>query len=370
MLAVVENVHPFASFTLIAKSDYQCELNIPIPFSLVSNDISNDRLLVMPAYWFIYNMYALARNADKYVSRDKRIDKTQVIEYDFLAPDSINEMFDALQMMKQFTGRAYAKQNNAQHPADKLVNDVDEKIIPTLKDLAGWLKSGEALLEKNIEEADKLEILAEGFENSDRKVQMLKVPQAYGIFKELIVYYGMTQLIHFIQRHNISSLQKLLESLPAKTERKEWINIGGQLMPKTSVHTLIRNIRSGKITGWDDVHAFYTKNSKIYHEQKLQHAYASMLEVLKLNPKRLTKRSFINLLQQVSGTKEWMVKAIYNARAKDYQNSFRQMLYDTQKEMEKVIGKLTDNNFIQQQEEELKEFRKLVNEITEKFQLK
>jgi len=65
----------FASFTLIAKSDFQYELNIPIPFSLVSNDISNDRLLVMPGYWFLYNMYALARNADKYLSRDKRMDK-------------------------------------------------------------------------------------------------------------------------------------------------------------------------------------------------------------------------------------------------------------------------------------------------------
>jgi hypothetical protein len=363
----------FASFILIAKSDYQCELNIPIPFSLVSNDICHDNLLVMPAYWFMHNMYALARNADKYVSRDKRIDKTQIIEYDFLAPDSVNELFDALQMMKQFTGKAYANKNNAQHPvhgtpgADKSVNDVPKKFIPSLKDLAGWLKTGETLLEKNIFEADKLEILAEGFENSDRKVQLLKVPQAYGIFKELIIYYGVTQLIYFIQHHNITSLQKLLQSLPAKPERKEWINIGGQLVPKTSVQTLIRNIRSGKISGWDDVHAFYIKNSKVYHEQKLQHAYASMLEILKLNPKKLTKKIFANLLQQASNTKEWMVKAIYNSRAKDYQNPFRQMLYDTQKEMENVIGKLSDNSFIQQQEEELKEFHKLVNEIQQKI---
>ncbi len=56
----------FASFTLIAKGDFPAELNIPIPFSLVHNDVSNDRLRVMPAYWFMYNMYALARNAAKY----------------------------------------------------------------------------------------------------------------------------------------------------------------------------------------------------------------------------------------------------------------------------------------------------------------
>ena len=32
----------------------------------------------MPAYWFMYNMYALERNAWKYVDRDKRDDKIQI----------------------------------------------------------------------------------------------------------------------------------------------------------------------------------------------------------------------------------------------------------------------------------------------------
>src|SRR5687767_3537122 len=80
----------FASFTLIAKGDYPAELNITLPFSLVSNDVTRDRLVVMPGYWFLYNMYAMARNAAKYSGRDKRTDKTQELEYDYLAPDSIN----------------------------------------------------------------------------------------------------------------------------------------------------------------------------------------------------------------------------------------------------------------------------------------
>jgi NDP-sugar pyrophosphorylase family protein len=55
-----------ASFCIIAKGDYSYELDIPIPFALVSNDLSKDRLVIMPGYWFMYNMYALARNAYKY----------------------------------------------------------------------------------------------------------------------------------------------------------------------------------------------------------------------------------------------------------------------------------------------------------------
>ncbi len=177
----------FASFTLLAKGDFPAELNIPIPFSLISNDVSNDKLVIMPGYWFMYNMYALARNSSKYVDRDKRMDKTQEIEYDFLAPDSVNEMFDALELMKKVTAKAYSL---------KTKKRVEEKdVLPIITDL----------LNKDDASLDDLEILAEGFENSDRKVQLSKTRHAYRIFRELITYYGVTQLIIFIQQHKIKT---------------------------------------------------------------------------------------------------------------------------------------------------------------------
>jgi hypothetical protein len=344
----------FASFALIAKGDFPAELNIPIPFSLISNDVSNDKLLVMPGYWFLYNMYALARNAGKYASRDKRPDKTQELEYDFLAPDSVNEIFDALELMKYYTANAHAKKNK-------------KEIAGIAKSSADLLKTGELLLEKDSGEATKLEILADGFENSHRKVQLIKLPEAYAIFKELVIYYGVTQLIRFIEQHNITSWQKLLQSLPGKPLRNEWKNIGGQLMPQTSVNILVRNIRTGKIKSWDEVHEFYNRKSRQYAGEKFQHAFASLLEVLKLTPKKFTKKLFNQLLHQALATREWMVRDIYDSRAKDYQNPFRQMVYETQKEMEKVIGKLADNHFIIQQQEELQQFRSLVNEIAGKI---
>jgi hypothetical protein len=59
----------FASFTILAKGDYPAELYIPVPFSLISNDVANDKLVIMPGYWFMYNMYALQRNSWKYADR-------------------------------------------------------------------------------------------------------------------------------------------------------------------------------------------------------------------------------------------------------------------------------------------------------------
>lgn len=339
----------FACFTLIAKGDFPAELNIPIPFSLVNNDVSNDNLVIMPGYWFMYNMYALARNAGKYQSRDKRTDKSQTLEYDFLAPDSINEIFDGLQLMKHFTAKAYAVKNK---------KNIAEKDLQ---------KTGEALLEKNVDEVNQLEIVATGFENSQRKVQLAKLAEAYPVFKDLVIYYGISELLRLIEQKNISSWQKLLQALPGKPLRNEWKNMGGQLMPASSVQTLTRNIRSGKINSWDEMHDFYIRKSNNYHSDKLQHAWASLLEILNLSANRFTKKLFFQSLQQAAATKDRMVRGIYDSRAKDYSNPFRQMVYETEKEMEKVIGALKDNSFIKEQQAAAKIFREKVNAVMQLF---
>jgi hypothetical protein len=170
----------FASFAILAKGDYPAELDIPMPFALISNDVSNDELIVMPAYWFLHNMYALARNSWKYTDRDKRTDKTQLLEFDFLAPDTISEMVIALRLMDELAGAAirHPSQSPQPHPV-----------------------------------ADP-EIIAAGWENSDRKVKLVKTPQAYAIFKDLIAYHAATQLLNHIQKEKIASFDDLLKSLP------------------------------------------------------------------------------------------------------------------------------------------------------------
>ncbi|HEX7847193.1 MAG TPA: DUF4954 family protein [Chitinophagaceae bacterium] len=336
----------FASFTLIAKGDFPAELNIPIPFSLVSNDVSHDRLSIMPGYWFMYNMYALARNAGKYVSRDNRTDKTQLLEYDYLAPDSVNEILDALNIIKKAVGKAWV----LKHKKKIAEND--------------FIKTGEAILEKG-GKIDDLEIVVEGFENTNRKTQLLKAGEAYKIYKELVVYYGITQLIGLIETKNISSFQQLIKLLPAKPSIQPWLNIGGQLIPEPAVKTLLRNINAGKVNGWDEVHAFYSKQGEAYQKDKAAHAFACLLAVLKISPAKFTKKIFLSLLRQALVTEEWMTKGIFESRAKDYSNPFRQMVYETEKEMEKVIGKLKDNSFIRQQQEELKSFEIKVRAISQ-----
>src|SRR5215217_4304160 len=125
----------FASFTLISKGDFPSELNIPLPFSLISNDITNNRLMIMPAYWFMYNLYALARNSDKYIDRDKRTKKIQHIEYEFLAPDSVNEIFTALELLKKFTALSQDKNLSHATPEDILLQAGEVLLTDTSSNL-------------------------------------------------------------------------------------------------------------------------------------------------------------------------------------------------------------------------------------------
>lgn len=339
----------FASYTLLAKGDYPAELNIPIPFSLVSNDVTNDRLVIMPGYWFLYNMYALARNSGKYEARDKRNFKNQYLEYDFLAPDSVNEMFDALHLIEKAVGESRDNNNGAKKLSPEKAIQLGKKIL------------------KHKNAVDEAEILVDGIENSSRKVQLVKANEGYHLFRDLIVYYGVTQLLDHIETKGISSIDDLVKSL-GKVARREWLNIGGQLLPKPALDKFTKDIHNGNIKSWDEVHSFYKESSDLYPFHKCQHAFASLLEILGLEAASFSKKLFLQLLQQAVTTKEWMVKGIYESRAKDYTNPFRKMVYESQKEMEAIVGSLKDNTFIRQQQEDLARFKKRVAAVGKKLE--
>jgi hypothetical protein len=311
----------FASFTILTKGDYPAELKIPIPFSLVSNDVTRDKLVVMPGYWFMYNMYALARNTWKYVERDRRTEKIQLLEYDYLAPDTINELFDSLQLL--------------------------EELKPN----------------------DKGAAIVTGWENTHRETEIIKIPQSITLFKELIRYYGMVELLLHIKNNKFSNFDSFKKTLSAKVQRSSWLNIGGQLIQQTEVEKLKRQVKSGKIKSWDELHNFYHQQGEKYPEDKITHAYTSLLEILNITPKQFTTELFKELLQQTVQTKSWMCKGIYNSRAKDYSSEFRKMVYDNNEEMKTVIGSLEDNSFIQQEMKNLDIFKKQVKDVIKKLNL-
>jgi uncharacterized protein DUF4954/uncharacterized protein DUF6819 len=343
----------FASFSILAKGDYPAELDIPFPFALVSNDASKDELVIMPAYWFLHNMYALARNSWKYLDRDKRIDRTQLLEFDFLAPDTVNEIIASLSLFRRFTAIAY-------HKTQGNVKKYKEEDLQAI---------GKQLLKGPQEAVDALEILAEGLENGDRAVKLIKVYQAYHIFTELIGYYAANQLLSLIRKEKIANYEDLTTHLPGNPSLSNWINAGGQLIRDTEIQKLVDRIRSGKIRDWQQIHDFYSRQGENYGPDKLVHALAALKEVQGAGLKRAGKEGLKNLLLQSFATKEWMTRGIYSSRAKDYTNPFRTMVYDSPEEMNAVVGSLSANSFIRQEKEALKKYKSEVENIIKKFKI-
>lgn len=307
------------SFTIMAKGDYPSEMKMPIPFSLISNDVANNELVVMPAYWFMYNMYAMERNAWKSHDRDKRTNKTQRIEYNYLAPDTINEIFTAIAILER---------------------------VETDENGTGYIT---------------------GWENSDRKTKLLKVNRAIEIFKVLIEFYTAAQLLAHIQENGIQNFEQLKNSLSSQVARDNYINVGGQLIKAQSVARLKKEVKGGTINNWDELHDFYVEEGKKYDADKLQHAYTSFLELKGITGKQFTETVFNELLGTALETKDWMVNGIFKSREKDYTNPFRKMVYETNEEMNKVLGKLEDNNFIQMQMKELSDLKETVERIKSTF---
>ncbi|WP_349316871.1 DUF4954 family protein [Chitinophaga sp. MM2321] len=340
----------FASFTLISKGNYMSELNISIPFSLVLNDECENRLKIMPGYWFMHNMYAIARNSWKYVDRDKRTDKTQFIEYDYLAPDSVEEMFTALTIMETATGKAwYALPENT---SKKELTDKDIR------------KKGKELLQDNPEEVAKLCILVTGMENSTREVQLLKVHRAYPLFKELILLYGIKNILS-ANKPSYLALQADIKT----ARRGDWLNIGGQLMKADTVDTLKSKIKKNRISGWSQVHEAYAEIGKEYTTDKLQHAVACMLEIKETPLKNFSPALLAQWMNDSIQTMEWITNAIRRSREKDYKNPFRQLAYESEEEMNAVVGSLEDNSFINQTITDLADYKILVSQIINEWEL-
>jgi hypothetical protein len=328
----------FASFTIIAKGDYPAELDIPLPFCLISQDISKDQLVLLPAYWFKYNMYALARNAWKYVHRDKRPDRVQLIEYDYLAPDTINEILAGLNWMELQAGNWIAAQNNTHFS--------DEKKLKILG--KNWLSDTSR---------DGEDLPVSGLENSPRKSILKKPHNAYQVYLKMVRYYCASCVLHWCRTHSIKTFSQFQASLPAKPTLNTWTNLGGQLIPAVDVQKLIRHITDGKINNWDAVHDWYMAEGEAYLQKKMLHAFA-VLKMLAGKPlAQMEAPEWKNLLEEGLKTRDWLSANIFESRKKDYTNPFRKMMYDNEIEMETVLGKLEDNEFLLKEKQEFEKFK-------------
>ena len=255
----------------------------------------------------------------------------------------MNEIFSALTLLEEFTGKAWLKKNNKKFVTKEACR-----------------RKGKELLMQVNEIINELEIIAEGFENSKRSTIIIKVQEAYNAYREMILYYGLTELIELLTEENrLNGQYKIFDT----AKRSQWVNVGGQLMPVEELDSLREKIKTNVLKSWDEVHACYTEAGKKYPVQKLKHALASLLEIENLSAKEITAEKINEWLDRAVSIASSVTKRISESREKDYTNPFRKMIYDSDGEMNKVLGGFDENSFIKQKQKDLKSFKKKIESL-------
>ena len=342
--------HPskFASFILIAKGDYPYELNITLPFSLVNNNSKQDRLEIMPAFFWMYNMFALERNSWKTMARDKRKIKSQRIETDYLAPDTVEEIINAVYMLEDWAKAAGKPIESTQAPASKKKDNEDPEYHIQTEDDA---------------------ITAKGLERHHRDTMILKPRNAWAAYREMLLYYSLKTLVDYLDAQPELSYKKFLSEMETggKARVNEWINLGGQIVPAFRVDQLRENIRNGKIKSWDEIHAVYNEMAEAYPLDRARHAW----EVYKLLGRQKAvpghpfenSNNFKNELENLLAICRMIEKQVYYSRAKDFDSPFRGITFRNREEMEQVVGTAKNNSFVKL----VRERNKLMEECVKKL---
>ncbi len=256
----------FASYCLLAKADYPAELDIKLPFALVNNNASKDQLEVMPAYWWMYNMYAMDRNSKKFAKRDKRVVKAQNIEFDNLAPDTAEEILHGMELLR------------------------------------GWMKAS----------ADG-PVYADGMEKGKRRTVILKAKEGLKAYEDMLVFYAMK---------NLESGQ--CPEVSGQSE-KEWLNIGGQLVAKPDMEQLIADVESGAIDSWDAVHSRFNTLWGTYPAQRQAHAYGVLCRLAGVE--KLDEGLWQNYRKRFADIQNYIEEQKVESRRKDDVNPYRNMTY-------------------------------------------
>jgi hypothetical protein len=330
----------FASFVLIAKGNYPAELNITLPFSLVTHDAADSRREVMPAYWWLYNLYALERNSWKFKSRDKRVFKTQRIETDYLAPDTAGEIIHALALLEEWAGQA--KDSGADNP----------------EDLRGL---GRAVLLED----KPFTLLAGGFmlERSRQAVRILKPCRGYRAYREMLLYYGVKTLVEYLAANDTGGFLRFQDTYREEYPL-EWVNLGGQLVPEFKARALMNDIRRGLLRSWQDIHAEY---ERLYREYPLDRAL-NALQVLRFlgdesggtgGARAITGEEWNGLITEAVALRRYIDEQVYVTKLKDYTDPFRSITYRNKEEQMVVLGDIADNPFIRTAREETGRFTAL-----------
>ena len=221
---------------------------------------------------------------------------------------------------------------------------------------------GKNLLDNEPDTCKKLEVFGENIEKSKRKVRILKAYQAYHAYGDMIVYYAVKNIVHYLENHEEASIENLAAMMKGKRLRK-WINLGGQTMPEEDVDQLRDDIRTGVLNSWQEIHERYNELWKRYRMEKLRHAYFSLMFLYKDETDVLTPEMWNECLDKAVQIQQYICDQVFESRKKDYDNPIRSATFRNEAEKIAVVGRIEDVSFVKQIQRETEEFINSINKI-------
>ena len=356
----------FASFVLVSKGSYEQELNITYPFSLVMTGHEERSIHIIPAYWFMYNMFAIVRNKFKFSSRDKRVVKVQHIETDPLAPDSMQEVIASISRIIELTERylklpeAICAKMTEENPRPNYLFECRRKACEA-HDEVELHKIAKDYLHQNPD--------AKFFLTDDRCQKRYgavieKPAQAYREYRRILKYFAVECLMQWSLENQKDTLTNGdLQNIYNTPLYTSWMNVGGQIIPEEKIRELFSLIKIGQIHNWKEVHAFYDDCYKMYTNQKARYALYILEKLYDRELNSFTSAVYSDISTDVAYVSMHMLEASVSSREKDYTDFFRSITFRNKEEREAVLGALENNNFLKMLRASTEEFNSILEKL-------
>ena len=221
---------------------------------------------------------------------------------------------------------------------------------------------GKNLLDHEPEVCKKLEVFGENIEKSKRRTRILKAYEAYHAYGDMLVYYAVKNIVHYLENHEGASIENLSRMMKGKRLRK-WINLGGQTMPEEDVDQLRDDIKNEVLNSWQEIHERYNKLWKDYKMEKLRHAYFSLMFLYKDETDVLTHEMWEECLDKAVRIQQYIFDQVYESRKKDYENPIRSATFRNEEEKIAVVGRIEEVSFVKKIKKETEEFISSINKI-------
>ena len=323
----------FASFVLVVRGSYPCELDVPLPFSLLAVEESRPGLQLRPGWCFLHNMYAVRRNELKFRDRDRRVHVRQPIEPLALAPDSVAEIMDALPLLELWTGHA------------ALGPGAGEEALRA---------EGRRLLEGGEAALSGQEVLASAVENSGRPVRIVAPAAGWRIYRAMAHYYAVRAVLDQVERDGGDlDPEAIAEHLEGGERRWRWLS--GQPVAERDWTALREAICQGGIDSWSAVHDELDRLWDSYPLERARHGWLVLRELHGIGGVP-TPTQWNGWLEEAAATGRQVAQSVRASRAKDLEHPFRLITMSGPEAREAVRGRIEDHPVSRASDDDAAEF--------------